>query len=87
MLSPQSPWILQQSRVRVSADNHAQDMFLDPLSAGLDEDLQVSGRKAKKPKSQATNYLVPEIFMISIERVIFVKSNSHCLNERALPGL
>ena len=48
MLSPQSLWILQQSRVRVNADSHAQDMFLNPLSAGLDEDLQVSGRKAKK---------------------------------------
>ena len=48
MLSPQSPWVLQQSRVRVSPDSHAQGMFLDPFSAGIDEDLQVSGRKAKK---------------------------------------
>ncbi len=61
-------------------------MFLVPFSAGLDEDLQVSGRK-KNPKFQATNYLVLGIFMIFIKQVIFVKSNSHCLNDGALSGL
>ena len=68
-------------------DADFRNIFLVQLSVGLDEDLQVGCREEKKPKSQIPTCMVLEIFMIFIQQVIFVKSNSYCLSDGSLPGL